>query len=221
MKTSKAFYRFLTSLDPDLGLAKGYSVIYPYSDPGVKRVLRVFCDTFYSDDVDRILMLGINPGRFGAGITGIPFTDPYSLEMDCGVSNDFEKRRELSSSFIYEMINAFGGPKLFYKRVLLSSVCPLGFLQGTKNFNYYDSPKLIDKTSELIKNSMKQHVKMHVRRDKVIILGKKNASFFWGMDSFSKLFNEVIVLDHPRFVMQYRSKLKSDYLKEYIQVISS
>lgn len=221
MKASKTFYRFLTSLDPDFGLPKGYSVIYPYSEPEVKRVLRAFCDRFYSDDAERILMLGINPGRFGAGITGIPFTDPYALDLECGVTNEFEKRRELSSSFIYDMIDALGGPRLFYNRVLLSSVCPLGFLQGTKNFNYYDSPKLIEKTIEFIIKSLKQHLKMHVRRDKVVVLGKKNAAFLLGIDMFSELFSEVIVLDHPRFIMQYRSKHKSNYIREYIQAISS
>ncbi|MFM8917522.1 MAG: uracil-DNA glycosylase family protein [Bacteroidota bacterium] len=221
MKVSKAFYRFLTSLDPELGLAKGYSVIYPYSDPEVKRVLRIFCDTFYSDTAERVLMLGINPGRFGAGISGVPFTDPYALEVDCGVDNGFEKRRELSSSFIYDMIDAFGGTKLFYKHVLLSSVCPLGFLNGTKNFNYYDSQKLIQKTSGFIHWSLSEHMKMGVRTDKVIVLVKKNASFLSNYETFSKIFGEVLVLDHPRFIMQYRSKRKSEYISAYLKAIKS
>ena len=219
MKTSKAFYRFLTSLDPGLGLSKGYSVIYPYFNLEVKRVLRVFCDRFYSNDRERVLMLGINPGRFGAGITGVPFTDPIALETVCGIKNEFDKRQELSSSFIHEMIKTIGGPRVFYNKVLLSSVCPLGFLHGTKNCNYYDAPMLLKKTAELIRESLNQHMKMNVSRDKVIVLGKKNAAFLLGFDSFSNLFKEVVVLDHPRFIMQYRSPLKSAYIKEYINAI--
>lgn len=219
MKTSSSFYGYLTSLDPNLGLSKGYSVIYPYSNTEVKRVLRAFCDIFYSDEKERVLMLGINPGRFGAGITGVPFTDPVALETDCGISNKLDKRRELSSAFIHEMIKTIGGPRVFYQKVLLSSVCPLGFLHGTKNCNYYDAPMLIKKSNDLIRESLRRHMKMNVRRDKVIILGKKNASFLLGLDSFSNVFKEIIVLDHPRFIMQYRTQLKSDYIREYIQAI--
>lgn len=219
MKTSQAFFRYLTSLDPKLGLSKGYSVIYPYSDPEVKRVLKVFCDSFYSDEKERVLMLGINPGRFGAGVTGVPFTDPVALDAACGIANEFDKRSELSSAFIHEMIKTIGGPRVFYNKVLLSSVCPLGFLHGTKNCNYYDAPMLIKKTKDLIRDSLKRHMKMNVRRDKVIILGKKNASFLLGLDSISNVFKDFIVLDHPRYIMQYRSQLKSDYIRDYIQAI--
>ena len=49
----------------------------------------------------RHLLLGINPGRFGGGVTGIPFTDPIRLQNVCGIENNFEKKQELSSVFIY------------------------------------------------------------------------------------------------------------------------
>ena len=43
------------------------------------------------------LILAINPGRLGAGVTNIAFTDPVHLERDCGIANDFPKREELSA----------------------------------------------------------------------------------------------------------------------------
>jgi len=33
-----------------------------------------FYKKYYNDNNPRFLILGINPGRFGAGVTGIPFT---------------------------------------------------------------------------------------------------------------------------------------------------
>ncbi len=43
--------------------------------------------------IHRYLILGINPGRFGGGITGIPFTDPIRLQNICGIENDFQKNK--------------------------------------------------------------------------------------------------------------------------------
>ncbi|HMT30899.1 MAG TPA: DUF4918 family protein, partial [Bacteroidia bacterium] len=137
---SQKFFNFLTSLDPQFELPQGIQFINPYQDVHVKAVLKQFCDTYYSKSSKRILILGINPGRFGGGITGISFTDPIALESACHIKNSFEKRNELSSKFIYEMIHRWGGTEKFYKHFLLSAVCPLGFLKGETNYNYYDSP---------------------------------------------------------------------------------
>ena len=88
-----------------------------------------FYTKYYSDNNKRILLLGINPGRFGGGVTGIPFTDPVRLEKVCGIKNDFQKKQELSSVFIYEMIEAYGGAEKFYKQFYISAVSPLGFVK--------------------------------------------------------------------------------------------
>jgi len=45
----------------------------------VRKLIREFYTKFYSDCKPRQLVLGINPGRFGAGATGIPFTDTRRL----------------------------------------------------------------------------------------------------------------------------------------------
>jgi len=74
-------------------------------------------------------LLGINPGRFGSGTTGVSFTDPIKLEKYCGIRNDLVKKAELSADFIYAMIIAYGGLESFYNRFFISSVSPLGFIQ--------------------------------------------------------------------------------------------
>jgi hypothetical protein len=40
------------------------------------------------------------------------------------------------------VINAYGGPAVFYKRFFIGSVCPLGFVKNGKNINYYDDKEL-------------------------------------------------------------------------------
>jgi uracil-DNA glycosylase len=44
-----------------------------------------FYEKYYNDNNPRHLILGINPGRFGAGVTGIPFTDTKRLADKCGL----------------------------------------------------------------------------------------------------------------------------------------
>src|SRR3569833_2031670 len=86
-----------------------------------------FYKKFYNDNRQRHLILGINPGRHGAGYTGVPFTDTKRLQSDCGIKYDGKETHEPSSVFVYEMIDAFGGPKEFYSKFYIHSICPLGF----------------------------------------------------------------------------------------------
>src|SRR5699024_2737048 len=100
----------------------------PYRDnPEIMQILRAFYAKFYADNHTRKLIVGINPGRLGAGVTGIPFTDTKRLQHDCGLTmNDSKETHEPSSVFIYELIAAYGGINAFYKQFFISSVCPLG-----------------------------------------------------------------------------------------------
>jgi hypothetical protein len=209
---------FFTSLSFDGKLPEDISVINPYPNDEVKTVVRKFCRKFYSSPDVRILILGINPGRYGGGITGISFTDPVALEKHCGIPNQFQKITELSSRFIYNLINQYGGPVNFYNNFLLTAVCPLGFLKGKKNYNYYDSPQLLNSVSSFIEYSLMEHSKMNVRTDVVICLVKKNTFFLEQFNNRLKLFSKIITLEHPRFVQQYHSKEIDLYIDKYLSV---
>ena len=118
--------------------------INPYPSDEVMTVVKEYYRQFYSTGNSRIYIYGINPGRFGAGVTGISFTDPVQLKKSCNIDHHFHSRSELSSIFIYDdLISTFGGPQLFFENFYITSVCPLGFVRGGKNYNYYDSPELL------------------------------------------------------------------------------
>ena len=220
MVTGKAFYTFLTSLNPALRLPKGFSFLNPYSNETVRLLLKSFCDKFYKGNRKRVLILGINPGRLGAGITGIPFTDPVTLHDQCGLQNPFEKRPELSSSFVYQFISAFGGPEHFYRHFLISSVCPLGFLYKDKNANYYDDPKLMKSASDFMNRSLMDHLDFNIDTRNLIVFGKRNADVLQGLDAFRDLrFGNVHVLEHPRFIMQYRRKSVDGYVDKFVDTL--
>lgn len=216
--TGNRIIDFYCHLLPDFALPEGVSIMHPYRDEKVKRVISTFYGKFYKDTRPRILILGINPGRLGAGITGIAFTDPVLLKENCGIANDFDPKKELSGAFIYEMIAAYGGPEKFYGRFLLSSLCPLGFIKEGKNVNYYDHKELQRAATPFILESLlKQKAMMGAHEVCLCLGGGKNYQYFCNLNKKHHLFSEILPLPHPRWVMQYRRKQKETFINLYLE----
>jgi len=87
-------------------LPEGISIMNPLRDRDdyILEVSSAFYRKYYDDNRPRRLILGINPGRFGVGFTGIPFTDTKRLTGDCGIAYSGRQTHEPSSVFIYEVI---------------------------------------------------------------------------------------------------------------------
>ena len=212
---------FHDQLSPDWKLPKGFELIYPFDNPETIRVFKVFFEKYFNDTNKRHFLFGINPGRFGAGVTGIPFTDPKFLAETCGVENSFNKRMELSSVFIYEMIEAMGGPDMFYRDFYITSICPLGFIKDGKNINYYDDVKLEKVVHKHILNNLRTQLSFGYHTGVAFSIGQgKNFKFLKSLNEKRKFFDKVIPLPHPRWVLQYRRKRKQEYLDEYVQKLS-
>ena len=88
---------FNKSLHIKSKLPDGVLVMNPFQDKTAWALSRRFYKKYYDDSIQRALILGINPGRHGGGITGVPFTDPPKLETICGISNTLQKKAELSA----------------------------------------------------------------------------------------------------------------------------
>src|SRR5687768_3362843 len=80
------FYRQL-SLTRALPVA--VEVLHPHRQSSVMELTSAFFNKFYNDQAPRKLIMGINPGRFGAGITGINFTAPRQLRENCGIEHSY------------------------------------------------------------------------------------------------------------------------------------
>jgi hypothetical protein len=188
----------------------------PYAEPQVRRYLRAFLERFYCGGAPRVLVLGINPGRFGAGVTGVTFTDPVALNDYCGVPNHLPRRRELSSIFVYDFIERFGGPAAFYDHFFLSAVSPLGFTSGGTNLNYYDSPQLARAVTPFIVDTLRQQIALGTRQDAAVVLGLgDNRRFLERLNEEHRFFERIIPLEHPRWIMQYRRRRVGEYLAKY------
>lgn len=212
---------FFEGLKKDWVLPSEVELIFPFDDPKVMNLVSTFYQKYYSDKNDRHFLFGINPGRFGAGQTGIPFTDPILLQQACGIANELDKKHELSSIFVYEMIDMFDGPDAFYSQFYISSLCPLGFIKDGRNYNYYDSKELYQAVESYMVEAIDSQIERFCKMDKAFSLGQgKNFKIFQALNDRHGWFSEVIPLPHPRWVMQYRRKYKQTYLEEYLQKLS-
>jgi hypothetical protein len=219
---SDAILQFLRAINPPFTMPEDISCMIPQANPETWELMQKFYHKYYSDHAPRILIFGINPGRFGGGLTGIPFTDPLRLETVCGIQNSFRKLPELSSEFIYKMIDRYGGPENFYGRFFFTSLSPVGFTRAGKNLNYYDDKKLLSIIGPFVEDSIEKQKKMLSTMDSCFCLGEgENFKYFSALNERKKYFKDIRPLSHPRWIMQYRRKKLDEYISLFVEKLKS
>ena len=217
---SEKLIQFYQSLQPPKNLPKDIEVLFPQKDKQVIEVVKKFFEKYYKDDRPRRLLFGINPGRYGAGITGVNFTAPRHLKENCRIDHHLGLTSELSAEFIYDMIGEYGGVKKFYANWFIGSVCPLGFIKNGKNINYYDDKKLIEAVTPFIIDCIDKQITIGFNTEKCLCIGgEKNFKFLSGLNNEYKWFKEIVPLPHPRFILQYRRKQKDQYIYQYLSAM--
>jgi len=204
-------------------LPRGIRIMDPFKESGqTSWIANAFYQKYYNDSAPRHIILGINPGRFGGGLTGIPFTDPKRLMSECHINYEGKITHEPSSVFVYEMINAYGGAEAFYKKFYINSLCPLGFTIADakgkeKNYNYYDSKELLNAVAGFITDNINKQVALGIKTDVCFCFGTgKNENFLRKLNEEHHFFKKIVALEHPRFIMQYRAANKQFYIDKYI-----
>ena len=189
----------------------------------VKRIVQAFHQKFYADNAARRLMLGINPGRLGAGSTGLSFTDTKRCASDLGIPVNGIHTHEPSSDFFYRMIRAAGGPTSFYDQVYVHAVCPLGFTvknaTGNQvNINYYDKADLQNTVTPFIASWLHQLIQVGFKTDVAYCIGTgKNFKYLKALNDQEKFFDRLVALEHPRYIMQYKAKKLDQYIEKYLR----
>lgn len=208
-------------------LPPGVSIMNPFKDNDFAMdVSSVFYHKYYNDTHRRHLILGINPGRFGSAMTGVSFTDPKRMINQCHIPYTGPITHEPSSEYVYDMINAFGGIAEFYQQFYIHSVCPLGFtITGPKgnevNYNYYDTPELTKAVYPFIIENIQKQIALGFETDICFCFGTgKNGAFLRKLNDEKKFFGKIVALEHPRFIMQYKSKTKQDYIDKYLKAFA-
>ena len=208
-------------------LPQGIRLMNPFREnPQILPISEKFYKKFYGDHRKRKFIVGINPGRFGAGTTGIPFTDTKRLQEVCGIPIDLPTTHEPSSVFVYHVIDRYGGPVKFFGDYYINSISPLGFVRHNDkgnwvNCNYYDYESLFRSLEDFMVSSLKKQISFGLDTDVCYVLGKKNARYLERINQKEKLFDSMVVMDHPRYIVQYRSRYKDAYIGEYLQKLGT
>lgn len=205
-------------------LPPGIRIMNPFREnPGIDEIAATFYRKYYSDERPRHLILGINPSRLGAGLTGVPFTDPKRLISECHIPYTGKMAHEPSSVFVYEVIHAYGGLEAFYGDFYINSPCPLGFTSidphgNETNYNYYDSAALVNAVEDFMIGSLRKLLAMPIQTDVCFCFGTgKNEKYLSKLNAKYGFCKKLVALEHPRFVMQYKNRFKQEYVEKYLR----
>jgi hypothetical protein len=219
--------RFNRKLRLSVRLPEGIRVMNPFREnPEILETSGLFYKSFFDDIYPRRLILGINPGRLGAGATGIPFTDSKRLSAICNIRLESVSTHEPSSVFVYDLIHRYGGVGKFYRDYFIGALCPLGFVRRSEkgnwvNCNYYDTAELYEAVRPFILHTLREQIDFGVDRGTCFVLGKKNAIYLKRINQEGKFFDHLVVFDHPRYIEQYKAKQREKYISEYLNLLKS
>lgn len=213
-----------------LELFDNYTISNPFSGQNkeqIKEITNTFYKKYYNDHHKRYLILGSSPARKGTATTGIPFEDASHLYKETGIMIDNFYINKSSSNFLYDVIEQYGGCEKFYNDFFMSFVCPLGIVnvnsKGNEiNANYYENKKLENMLCNFIVTSLKKQIDFGIETSICYCIGSGgNFKFLTKINEQYKLFDKIIALEHPRFIMQYNSKDRNKYLDKYINALNN
>lgn len=226
MTRATSILSWYDDLKLNVDLPENIRVLNPYADmsANTRSALETFYHRFYGDENPRGIIMGINPGRLGAGVTGIPFTDTPALES-IGISNPDVQSTETSADYVWNVIEAFGGPDRFFGKYFIGAVSPLGFIQKNDkgnwvNFNYYDTPEVMELLTPFIVQQVQLQKELCGNPSVAYLLGTgQNAKAMNKLNDQHHFYEKIIALEHPRFIMQYRRKRMDEFIEKFVNIL--
>ena len=206
-------------------LPAGFKIVNPFigdQKDKVKKITTAFYQKYYDDTQPRRLILGSSPARRGSAVTGVPFEDAKHLQKEAGIFIDKFYISRSSSEFIYDVIKKYGDCAKFYSDFYMNFVCPLGIVKINQkgnevNCNYYENKKLQKALYPFIINSIRSQLDFGIDTSVCYCIGSsENFKFLSKVNKEHNLFRSIIPLEHPRFIMQYNSKRKDEFIEKYI-----
>jgi len=174
-----------------------------------RQVMDDFWRRFYPEELPRHVICGLNPGRFGAGLTGVPFTDFQTLSR--WMPSVERQDTEPSAQFFAQVVAAVG-VEAFFRRFYVTNVSAVGYVKDGRNLNYHDLPA---GALEVVERRFVEEMEI-VRPQQIIALGRQVER------SIKRLMPNVVVsyLPHPAWVSTYRKAAQHDWIERYLRVLS-
>lgn len=211
-----------------ISLPEGFKIINPFNGSQkdlVNNVTTSFYKKFYNDKNKRRMILGSSPARRGSAVIGVPFEDATHLQNETGIFIDNFYINKSSSNFLFEVMNNYGGVNKFYSDFYMNFVCPLGIVKidnngKETNINYYENKALEKSLYNFIVTSIKTQMDFGIDNSVCYCIGSgENYKFLKKINDKYKLFEKIIPLEHPRFIMQYNKNRKDEFIEKYIEVL--
>ena len=208
-----------------INLPEKHRLINPFTGANQQRIAQIthrFYRQYYHDNKRRFMILGSSPARRGTALTGVPFEDVNHLQKDTGISIDAFGANKRSSSFLYEVMEEYGGRQNFYKQFYMSFVCPLGIekinLKGNWiNCNYYENAVLKKCLYLFIVDSLRRQIDFNIDTSVCFCIGSgENFKFLSNINNEYHFFDTIVPLEHPRFIMQYNADRKEEFIQKHV-----
>ena len=226
--TAQKILEFYDSLkNADINLPERYRLINPFTGANQQQIAQItqrFYRQHYHDNKQRFMILGSSPARRGTALTGVPFEDVNHLQKDTRISLDAFGANKRSSSFLYEVMEEYGGRQNFYKQFYMSFVCPLGIeninLKGNwANCNYYENAVLKKCLHTFIVDSLRRQIDFNIDTTVCFCTGSgENFKFLSNINNEHHFFDAIVPLEHPRFIMQYNADRKEEFMQKYVNI---
>ena len=68
--------------------------------------------------------------------------------------------------------------------------------------------------------SLKTQIDFGLDVNEIYVLGKKNAQFISKLNKEASLFDRLTILEHPRYIQQYKTKQKQIYIEKYLSILA-
>lgn len=213
----------------NIDLPEGFHLINPFNGENSKKINEItkkFYSKFYNDNNPRRIIIGSSPARRGTALTGIPYEDAEHLQKTTGIYIDNFYVNKSSSNFLYDVIEEYGGIEKFYSKFYMNFVCPLGIIRINSkgkeaNCNYYENKKVQEILYSFIVESIKKQIEFGIDTSIAYCIGSgENYTFLTKLNDEFHFFEKIIPLEHPRFIMQYNSKHKQEYIKKYLNALN-
>ena len=210
-----------------INLPEKYRLINPFTSANQQQIAQItqwFYRQHYHDNKQRFMILGSSPARRGTALTGVPFEDVNHLQKDTGISIDAFGANKRLSSFLYEVMEEYGGRQNFYKQFYMSFVCPLGIekinLKGNwVNCNYYENAALKKYLYPFIVDSLRRQIDFNIDTSVCFCIGSgENFKFLTNINNKYHFFDNIVPLEHPRFIMQYNADRKEEFMQKYVNI---
>jgi hypothetical protein len=90
------------------------------------------------------------------------------------------------------------------------------------NFNYYDRTSFAKALAPYLLEQIRAQIELAGKNERIIVFGTgKNLKFLTQLNKEFHFTPELVALEHPRYIMQYKYRDRDTYIAKYLEAFTS